>query len=254
MMWALLFLKTYSKESVLVRMLGRTVDEKTWRESMWRMVDAIGALEPIVVSFFKPMIDDDKQLLLFSNNSIAAVLQIDWDNWHSGDFGNDCLVSVDGTDFQIFEHGRDFFSHKNKKSGLRYEVSLCILSGHLVWINGPFACSLWPDVTIFRDSLMSHLEQGECVEADDGYIGEAPMYVKCPKSFTNPEECTAMQRRVRSRQETVNARFKNWGCLSMRFRHAINKHGDVFWAVAVVTELSIQNGEALFDVKYDDDL
>ena len=74
MMWALLFLKTYSKESVLVRMLGRTVDEKTWRESMWRMVDAIGALEPIVVSFFKPMIDDDKQLLLFSNNSIAAVL------------------------------------------------------------------------------------------------------------------------------------------------------------------------------------
>jgi hypothetical protein len=70
---------------------------------MWWIVDAIRALEPIVVSFFKPMINDDKQLLLFSNNSITAVLQIDWDNQHSGDFGNYCLVSVDGTDFQIFQ-------------------------------------------------------------------------------------------------------------------------------------------------------
>lgn len=128
------------------------------------------------------------------------------------------------------------------------------MSGHLVWINGPFPCGLWPDVKIFRDSLISHLEQGERVEADDGYIGEAPVHVKCPKSFTNPEECMTMQQRVRSRQETVNKRFKHWGCLSMRFRHPINKHGDVFRAVAVLTELSIQNGEPLFAVDYDDDL
>jgi hypothetical protein len=101
---------------------------------------------------------------------------------------------------------------------------------------------------------MLHLEQGEHIKADDGYIGEVPLCVKCPKSFTNPEECMAMQRRVCSQQETVKTRFKNWGYLSMRFQHAISKHGNVFWAVAVVAELSIQNGEALFDVEYDDDL
>jgi hypothetical protein len=26
------------------------------------------------------------------------------------------------------------------------------------------------------------LEEGERVEADDGYVGEAPRHVKCPKS------------------------------------------------------------------------
>ena len=58
MMWALLFLKTYSRESVLVRMLGRPVDEKTFRESMWTMVDAIATLEPTVVSCQVCMIYD----------------------------------------------------------------------------------------------------------------------------------------------------------------------------------------------------
>jgi hypothetical protein len=127
MMRALLFLKTYSKELVLVRMIGRTVDEKVWCESLWQMVDAIGALEPIVVCFFKPMIDDDIQLLLFSNNSIAAVLLIDWDIWHSGYFGNDFLVSVDGTDFHFFKHGRNFFSHKirNLVLGMRFLFAYC---------------------------------------------------------------------------------------------------------------------------------
>ena len=32
-------------------------------------------------------------------------------------------ISVDGTDFQIAEHREKFYSHKFKKSGLRYEVS-----------------------------------------------------------------------------------------------------------------------------------
>jgi hypothetical protein len=44
---------------------------------------------------------------------------------------------------------------------------------------------------------MSHLDaEGERVEADDGYIGEAPQYVKCPKCFANPNETEHMQQRV----------------------------------------------------------
>jgi hypothetical protein len=67
-----------------------------------------------------------------------------------------------------------------------------------VWIHGPFECGAWPDISIFRDSLISHLLPAKRVEADDGYIGEAPQYIKCPKSFTNPEETKFMQSRVRS--------------------------------------------------------
>ena len=65
-----------------------------------------------------------------------------------------------------------------------------------MWINGPYPCGDYNDILIFRDSLMSHLAEAERVEADDGYIGEAPMHVKCPKSITNPEKTLFMQQRV----------------------------------------------------------
>ena len=177
--------------------------------------------------------------------------QIDWDSQFVGDIGNDCLVSVDGTDFRVqSEYGRAFFSHKFKGSALRYEVGVCILTGFIVWINGPYEAGNWNDIMIFRDSLISFLGPSERVEADDGYVGEAPQKVKCPASFTNPEETLQMQKRVRARHETVNKRFKQWGCLSQRFRHDAGKHGDAFRCVAVITQLSLKMGEPLFDVEY----
>ena len=42
-----------------------------------------------------------------------------------GDEGNDCLLSVDGTDFLSPQYGKKWYSHKFKHSGLRYEVALC---------------------------------------------------------------------------------------------------------------------------------
>ena len=168
------------------------------------------------------------------------------------DRGNDCLVSVDGTDFRIAENGRRFYSHKFKKSGLRYEVAICILTGDIVWVNGPYECGAWPDISIFRNSLMTNLAPNERVEADDGYVGEAPLHVKCPRSFTNRPETEAMQQRVRNRQETVNNRFKFWGILRQTYRHDIPKHGYVFRAIAIITQLSIKNGEKLFECGYRD--
>ena len=178
--------------------------------------------------------------------------QIIWENRFEDDIKNDCLISVDGTDFRIAEHGRSFFSHKFKKSGLRYEVGIALRTGKIVWINGPFPCGAWPDISIFRSSLLSHLERGERVEADDGYLGKAPGFVKCPKSATNPEECQRMQAIARNRQETVNNRFKNWGILRQLYCHDILKHGSVFEAIVVLTEVAIENGEKLFDINYED--
>ena len=166
--------------------------------------------------------------------------------------GNDCLITVDGTDFRIAEQGKIFYSHRYKKSGLRYEVDLCILIGDIVWINDPNECGIWPDISIFRNSLISHLSYGERVEADDGYIGEAPDHIKCPKSFVNPEETVRMQVRARSRQETVNKRFKNWGILKQVYRNTITSHGDAFRAIAVITQQSIRNGKAIFACGYRD--
>ena len=61
-----------------------------------------------------------------------------------------------------------------------------------------------------------------------------------------------MQGRVRARHETLNGRLKNWGILSQVFCHHITMHGDVFRACAVVTQLTIKNGEPLFEVEYED--
>ena len=175
-----------------------------------------------------------------------------WENRFKNDKGNDCLISVDGTDFRIAKQGRKIYSHKFKKSGLRYEVGICILSGDIVWTNGPYEPGIWNDILIFRNALKSELGNNERVEADDGYVGEAPVYIKCPKSFSNPEETKWMQTRVRSRQETVNKRFKDWGILRQVFRHEIPNHGKVFEAIVVVTQMSINNGEQLFACGYRD--
>ena len=68
----------------------------------------------------------------------------------------------------------------------------------------------------------------------------------------NPEEYLFMQQKVRNRQETVNKRMKNWGALKQVWRHRFTGHADVFRAVAVVTQMSIENGEPLFQCGYRD--
>ncbi len=123
------------------------------------------------------------------------------------------------------------------------------MTGHIHWINGPFPCGKWPDIKIFKSSLQSFLEDGERVEADKGYRGD-PWHVKCPSNFGNPPENLEMQARVRSRHETVNSRFKNFAILSEQYRHDITEHGDVFCAIAVITQLAIQNGDPLWKVDY----
>lgn len=175
-----------------------------------------------------------------------------WENRFKLDKANDCLISVDGTDIRIPELGRVFYSHKYKKSAFRYEVALCILTGDIVWINGPYPAGKWPDIEIFRDSLRSHLEKDERVEADDGYIGDSPTFVKCPGSFANPEETEFMQRRVMNRQETINKRLKQFKCLAVTWRGDLVKHGTAFRAVAVISQFSINHGEKLFQCGYRD--
>ena len=122
-----------------------------------------------------------------------------------------------------------------------------------MWINGPYECGMWNDIMIFRDSLMSFLGPNERAEADDGYVGESPLHIKCPNSFTNDISGSEMQQRICACHETVNKRFKQWGCLQNKFRHDILKHAEVFRAVAVITQIAIETGEPLFEVNYIDD-
>ena len=98
------------------------------------------------------------------------------------------------------------------------------------------------------------IEPNERVEADDGYEVEAPFKAKCPSSMTIAPERKVMMSRVGKRQETVNRRFKQWKILKSVFRHDLTMHCRVFSAIAVITQLAIENGEPLFQVDYDDNL
>ena len=94
------------------------------------------------------------------------------------------------------------------------------------------------------------LDEGERVEADDGYIGEDPETTKVPGSMVHPQEEAILLTRskVRRRHETANKRIKQFKCLSTVFRHEIEQHGACFRACAVLTQLAIENGKLLFGV------
>ena len=121
---------------------------------------------------------------------------------------------------------------------------MCIQTGQIVWVNDPFPCGTWSDINIFRSGLKHMLEPGEKAEADNGYKGE-PHHIALPGGVNNRDQTIA-----RARHETVNRRFKQFGCLERVFRHNLEKHSSVFRAVAVITELSLENGQPLFGVEY----
>jgi len=167
------------------------------------------------------------------------------------DTGDDCLVSVDCTDFEIEEpmvFWKGWYSHKFHGPGLRYEIAVSLKRGDIVWVSGPHACGMWPDLKIFRSSLKTFLDPYERVEADNGYLGEDPVTCKTPGGLTSKSDKKAakFRDRIRARHETVNARIKTFGVLKNRFRHQTENHGAFFRAVIVLTQLMIENGEPLF--------
>ena len=119
-------------------------------------------------------------------------------------------------------------------------------------MNGPYEPGIYNDIKIFRQALLSELDLGERVEADDGYIGEAPEHVKCPKSIGRHKSTKSMEALIRSRHETVNKRFKQWNILKSIYRGDLTQHGYAFRTCAIITQLAISNGEPLFQVDYED--
>lgn len=143
-----------------------------------------------------------------------------------------------------------WFSHKLNRPGVRYEVGLCIQTGCIVWINGPFPCGEWPDLRITRESLIYMLDDGEHYVADGGYY-DRNQFAVTPTgnhAFMDRQRAT-----VRARHETVNSRFKFFGCLRQLFRHDLKKHGEFFRAVAVIVQTEIEMENPLFDLEYEEE-
>jgi hypothetical protein len=96
---------------------------------------------------------------------------------------------------------------------------------------------------------------GEKVHADLGYVGEpdcivAPMDVEA--NDVGGREAQAIAAAIRARHESVNKRLKQFEVLKRVFRHDVQHHQPAFMACAVVTQVTIERGEPLYAVDYDE--
>ncbi|CAB9498304.1 hypothetical protein SEMRO_35_G022370.1 [Seminavis robusta] len=178
-----------------------------------------------------------------------------------------CLVTVDTTDVAIPEPplkpGQErprnnagkqlpfnlkWYSKKVGGAALRYETAICIQTGDIVSINGPFPAGRWNDPKIFHNDLLARLGPEEMVEADGVYKG-MPFDVRTPHDHINEADKKAKSH-ARARHEIILHRIKEWNCIGHRFKHSLEMHGMAFRAVVAMVQLMIEEGEIAFKVDY----
>ena len=129
---------------------------------------------------------------------------------------------------------------------MRYEVAIGIQNGYIVWTSKQYPAGRFHDVTIFCDGLKQKLlDAGEVAVADKGYRGK-PNTIDLPEDGTL--EWIQEKNQACARHETCNNRFKKWNALKGVFRHSTSLHEDAFQAIVVLTQISIETGQPLFDV------
>jgi DDE superfamily endonuclease len=156
-----------------------------------------------------------------------------------------------------------WYSHKFNGPALRYEVAVNIQNGWIVHINGPFPAGKFSDLKIARERSTLLLESSEFEDemalADGGYQ-DGYLHFETPTGEVNEDQ--HMKGIARARHETINRRFKLWKILNNRYHGNLDKHADVFMAIANITQLVIESKgheateeeheEGLFQVEYYD--
>jgi hypothetical protein len=245
--WALMYMKLYCTIDVMCVLLETS--KPTLDKWVWLWIETIAMRHVDVVSRKNYNCRVALLLLHFHSLTFRLILtKIDWGKRHRNVPSEDvwCRVSVDGTDFMIgepFPFNKKWKSPKFSGAAVKYEVAISIFSGDIVWINGPHRGGK-NDITIFVERLRGMLEDGEMIEADAGYKGHAG-FIRSKADYLTEEE-RMEKSELRARHETVNRRFKSWGILKQQFRNDKKKHEFVFYAIAVLTQLSIDNGSVLF--------
>lgn len=144
-------------------------------------------------------------------------------------------VSVDGTDFLIYEPSSSsprWFSHKFKGPGLS------MAAGNVVWGCGPFPCGECNDLTIYPMRMKHLLDPEEKVIGDKGYLD------------TDSDAFRTENSMILARNETVNRRLKQILVLGSHFNHPLSRHAVCFYAVLNLVELLNRTGDPLFSLPF----
>jgi len=222
LLWTFIYFKVHTSEPLMCK-IAQCKSCDTFRNWVKKFTYATAALE--------------SEVIVWANRFI---------NW---DPKSPATVSVDGTDTWIQEpwpRSRIWWSHKLNHAGLRYEICCCIQTGDIVSINGPFPGNM-SDREIFDLGLSLQLMPGELVEADNGYNGR----VQIQTAAQGPDRASKRQKsKVRGRQENVNRRLKVFKVMEKFQSTDVAKHAKIARAVAVIVQLSFENGDRLYPVEY----
>jgi hypothetical protein len=88
-----------------------------------------------------------------------TAIKIQWPDYLDDPASEIFILSVDGTDFKMWEpkhatlsYDPGMYSHKFNKAAAKYEIAVCIRESRIAWFSGPHRGARH-DMTIFRDGL-----------------------------------------------------------------------------------------------------
>ena len=155
---------------------------------------------------------------------------------------------VDCRSEETYPFDPDNFSYKVNGPGIRYEIDLCIQSGDIIWVNGPFRPGEMNDDGVAKTKgFWSALAPGEMFLVDSIYSGAKAI---TPNGRINRDQ--SMKSTARARHETVNSKLKQFAILRVEFRHGFHRHGQVFHSIAAICQIEMEVESPLFPVDYDD--
>lgn len=219
------FLWSYPKNAEILANQFAVGEKYARGENLWSMVRAIAELKSLLIVWDSDFDRDDTEVF---------------------------TMTVDGTDFRIWElkhptlpRDKDLFSHKHNHAALRYEIGVSLKYSKVVWINGPFPAGKNSDKGIFNRGLEHRIRDGKMVIADGTYKGSKKIAIpdclesKMLKNFKS---------RARLRHETFNSRLKKFSVMEQTFRHGLEKHRSAFEAVCVICQNNMDGGSKLYDI------
>jgi hypothetical protein len=117
------------------------------------------------------------------------------------------LVTIDGTDCQIQEpvpYNSIWWSHKFNGPALKYELAVCIKTGDIIWLGGPWPAAVH-DQEVFDEALSDMLMPGEMVEVDSGYNRQKKI---ATSGMGRSHRIRKVKSQARGWQENVNGQAK----------------------------------------------
>jgi hypothetical protein len=162
-------------------------------------------------------------------------------------------VSVDGTDFKVWEKKHHTLpkdttqcSHKMRHGALKYQLVISVHTAQCVGIYGPVRGGVSDKTMLTASGVLQKLKKGKLAIVDGGYKDKR---IADKLSWPNPHDAPEVHNfksRARLRHETFNGRIQFFKILCDVFRHPGKKHKVVMEAVCVIVQYQMDNGSPIY--------